>query len=299
MDQLHLINVFVAVANAGSLAGAARTLGVSPPAVTRAVNELESRLGVRLLTRTTRVVRLTEPGARYAEDCRRVLADLAQANASATGSHGTPSGRLTLTAPVLFGARFVTPIVTEYLRLYPAVDAACWFLDRIVNMTEEGVDVAIRIGDLPDSSLQAVRVGSVRRVICAAPAYLAQHGTPTDPDALAAHTIIDANAQRQTCTWRLRNDGAPLVVKLQARLTATTNDAARAAAVDGFGITRLLSYQITDQLQRGQLAIVLAEYEPPAWPIHLVHREGRHVSPRVRSFMDLAIDRLRAHPALR
>lgn len=298
MDQLHLINVFVAVVDAEGLAGAARKLGVSPPAVTRAINELESQLGVRLLTRTTRVVRVTETGARYADDCRRILAELAQANASVAGMHSAPSGRLTLTAPVLFGAKFVTPIVTEYLRRYPGVNASCWFLDRVVNMVDEGMDVAVRIGELPDSSMQAVRVGRVRRVICGAPAYLRQRGVPQFPEDLAAHDIVAAGAVAPGAEWRLLRDGAPCVVKLQPRMISTTNDAALAAAVGGFGLTRLLSYQVADQLRDGQLETVLGDFEPAALPVHLVHREGRHASQKARAFLDLAIERLRANPAL-
>ncbi len=298
MDQLHLINVFVAVVDAEGLAGAARKLGVSPPAVTRAINELESQLGVRLLTRTTRVVRVTEPGARYADDCRRILAELAQANASVAGMHSAPTGRLTLTAPVLFGARFVTPIVTEYLQRYPGVNASCWFLDRVVNMVDEGMDVAVRIGELPDSSMQAVRVGRVRRVICGAPAYLRQRGVPQVPEDLAAHDIVAAGEVAPRAEWRLLRDGAQCVVKLQPRMISTTNDAALAAAVGGFGLTRLLSYQVADQLRDGQLETVLGDFEPAALPVHLVHREGRHASQKARAFLDLAIERLRANPAL-
>lgn len=298
MDRLHLITVFVAVVDANGFAGAARKLGVSPPAVTRAVNELEAHLGVRLLTRTTRVVRVTEAGARYVEDCRRILAELAEADESASGLHGAPRGRLTLTAPVLFGARYVTPIVTEYLLRYPEVSVCGWFLDRVVNMMEEGVDVALRIGELPDSSMQAVRVGRVRRVICAAPAYLQQRGAPQSPDELAAHEIVSAGGVTPSCEWRLLQDGAPRVVKLQPRLAVTGNDAAIAAALGGFGLTRLLSYQVADLLREGRLQTVLEAFEPPPLPVHLVHREGRHASQKARAFLDLAIERLRANPAL-
>lgn len=298
MDRLHLITVFVAVVDANGFAGAARRLSISPPAVTRAINELETSLGVRLLTRTTRIVRVTEAGARYVEDCRRILAELAEADESVTGLHGAPRGRLTLTAPALFGARVVTPIVTEYLQRYPEVSASCWFIDRVVNMMEEGVDVAVRIGDLPDSSMQAVRVGQVRRLICAAPAYLAEHGAPQTPDELASHCIVSASSISGAPEWRLVCKGEARVVKPQPRLTVTTNDAAVVAAVGGFGLTRLLSYQVADELRDGRLQTVLDDCEPPAWPVHLVHREGRHASRKARAFLDLAIERLRAHPAL-
>jgi DNA-binding transcriptional LysR family regulator len=298
VDRLHLISVFVAVVDASGFAGAARKLNISPPAVTRAINELEDHLRVRLLTRTTRVVRVTEDGARYADDCRRILAELAEADDSVSGKHSSPRGQLTVTAPALFGAKFVTPIVTEYLTRYPEVNASCWFLDRVVNMMDEGVDVAVRIGELPDSSMQAARVGRVRRVICASPAYLEKRGIPQTPDALAAHCIISASAVTPSAEWRLVENGEPRVVKLQARMITTTNDSAVAAAVSGFGLTRLLSYQVAEQLRDGQLKTVLAEFEPAALPVHLVHREGRHASKKARAFLDLALERLRANPAL-
>ncbi len=298
MDRLHLITVFVAVVDTSGFAGAARKLGISPPAVTRAINELESHLGVRLLTRSTRVVRVTEDGARYADDCRRILAELAEADDAVSGKHGSPHGRLTLTAPALFGAKFVTPIVTEYLSRYPQVSASCWFLDRVVNMLDEGVDVAVRIGELPDSSMQAVSVGRVRRVICAAPTYLEKHGVPQTPDALSAHCIVSASAVTPTAEWRLMENGEPRIVKLQARMTTTSNDSAVAAVVSGFGLTRLLSYQVADQLRDGQLKTILTDYEPAPLPVHLVHREGRHASQKARAFLDLALERLRANPAL-
>jgi DNA-binding transcriptional LysR family regulator len=298
MDQLHLISVFVAVVDTNGFAGAARKLGISPPAVTRAINELESHLGTRLLTRTTRVVRVTEAGARYAEDCRHILGELADANESVSDTHGV-SGRLALTAPVLFGAKHITPIVTEYLQRYPAVNVSCWFLDRVVNMIDERVDIAVRIGELPDSSMQAVRVGRVRHVICAAPSYLEQHGIPKIPEDLLAHSIICATAVTPFPEWQMVENGVPRVLKLRARMTTTSNDSAVVAAVSGFGLTRLMSYQVADCVRDGQLKIVMSEFEPAALPVHVAHHEGRHASQKARAFLDLAIERLRNNPALR
>ncbi len=293
MDRLHLINVFVAVVDASGFAGAARKLGISPPAVTRAITELEAHLSTRLLTRTTRVVRVTEAGARYVEDCRRILAELAEADESVSGLHGAPRGRLTVTAPVLFGALHVTPVVTEFLQRYPEVTASCWFVDRVVNLTDEGVDVAVRIGELPDSSLQAIRVGSVRRVICAAPAYLAQHGEPKQPEDLLDHVVISANAVTPAPEWRFRVDGETRSVKLTPRMQTTTNDSAVAAAVGGFGLSRLMSYQVDSLVRKGELQLLLESFELTPLPVHLVHREGRHASHKARAFIDLAIERLR------
>ncbi|MDT9002244.1 LysR family transcriptional regulator [Paucibacter sp. APW11] len=299
MDRFHLIKVFVAVVDAEGFAGAARQLNLSPPAVTRAIAELESHLGVRLFTRTTRVVRVTEAGARYVEDCRRILAELAEADESVSGLHATPRGRLTVTAPALFGALFITPVVAEYLQRYPEVNASCWFLDRVVNLVEEGVDVALRIGELADSSLQAVRVGQVRRVIVAAPDYLQRQGVPQTPEDLSAHTIVAASGVTPTPEWRFRDtDGGPRSIKLQPRMVTTTNDSAVAAAVGGFGLSRLMSYQVAEHVQAGRLQIVLSDYESAPLPVHLVHREGRHASQKARAFLDLAIERLRSNKAL-
>ncbi len=298
MDRFHLINVFVTVADAQGFAGAARKLNMSPPAVTRAINELEAHLGLRLLTRTTRTVRMTDAGERYVQDCRRILIELQEADESVTGLHAAPSGRLTVTAPVLFGGLYVTPIVTEYLSRYPAVNASCLFLDRVVHLLDEGVDVAVRIGELPDSTMQAVRVGQVRRVICAAPDYLARHGAPATPEALHEHTVVSATSVTPNPEWKFMNQGQPRVVRLQPRLVTSTNDAAMAAAVSGFGITRLLSYQVAEQVRTGRLKMVLTDWEPPALPVHLVHREGRQAPQRVRAFLDLAIERLRQDIAL-
>ena len=298
MDRLHLITVFVAVVDANGFAGGARKLGISPPAVTRAINELETHLGVRLLTRTTRIVRVTESGARYADDCRLILAQLAEADESVTGMQVTPRGHLTITAPVLFGAKFVAPIVTEYLQRNPEVVASCWFLDRVVNMLDEGADVGIRIGELPDSSMQATAVGKVHRVICAAPSYLEQHGVPLTPADLLSHTIVSASAVTPTSEWRLVENGESRNIKVQPRMTTTSNDSALAAALGGFGITRLLSYQVAEFLLDGSLKMVLGEFELPALPVHVVHREGQHASKKARAFIDLVVERLRANPAL-
>ena len=298
MDKHHLISVFVAVVDANGFAGAARKLKVSPPVVTRAINELEETLGVRLLMRTTRVVRVTEAGARYADDCRRILAELAEADESASGQHGEPHGQIAITAPGWFGAKFITPIVTEYLNQHPKVSATCWFLDRLVNMVEEGVDVAVRIAELPDSSLQAISVGRMRLVTCASPAYLARQGLPRTLADLASHNIVCAGAVAPGHELRFSQDGRSRVLKMQPRLATTTNESAVAAAVSDFGLTQQMLYKVAEPLARGQLQEVLCDFEPPALPVHVLHREGRYASLRVRAFLDLAIERLRALPEL-
>lgn len=299
MDRLQAMTTFVAVVDSGGFASAARKLNLSPPVVTRAVAELEERLGLRLLTRTTRFVRVTEAGARYAEDCRRILAEVEEAETAAAGTQATPRGTLTVTAPVLFGQLYVTPILVSYLQQFPEVDAQCLFLDRVVSFVEEGIDVAVRIGELPDSSLQATRVGRVRPVLVAAPAYLEARDTPRRPEDLAEHSIISAAGVNPVSEWRFNDDGKPLLQRLQPRMRTTTNDSAIAAAVAGLGIARLLSYQVAAHVRSGALQVVLEDFEGAPLPVHVVHHEGRRVTQKVRAFVDLAVDRLRSDPALR
>jgi len=298
MDRLQAMTTFVAVVDSGGFASAARKLNLSPPVVTRAVAELEERLGLRLLTRTTRVVRVTDAGARFAEDCRRILADIEEAETVATGTHAAPRGTLTLTAPVLFGQLYVTPILVRYLQQYPEVDVQCLFLDRVVNVVEEGIDVAVRIGELPDSSLQAARVGRVRRVLVAAPAYLKAHGVPQHPEDLARHAIVSASGVTPVSEWRFSDAGKSLLQRLQPRMRTTTNDSAIVAALAGLGITRLLSYQVAAHVRSGALQVLLEDFETAPLPVHVVHHEGRRATQKVRAFIDLAVDTLRADPAL-
>jgi DNA-binding transcriptional LysR family regulator len=298
VDRLQAMTTFVAVVDSGGFASAARKLNLSPPVVTRAVAELEERLGLRLLTRTTRVVRVTDAGARFAEDCRRILADIDEAETVATGTHAAPRGTLSLTAPVLFGQLYVTPILVRYLQQFPEVDAQCLFLDRVVNVVEEGIDVAVRIGELPDSSLQAARVGRVRRVLVAAPSYLKAQGVPQRPEDLTRHTIVSASGVTPVSEWRFNDGGKSMLQRLQPRLRTTTNDSAIAAAVAGLGITRLLSYQVAAHVRSGALQMLLEDFEAAPLPVHVVHHEGRRATQKVRSFIDLAVDTLRADPAL-
>ena len=298
MDRLDLMTIFVAVAEAESFSGGARRLAMSPPAVTRAISALESRLAVKLLDRTTRYVRVTELGQRYLDDARRIIAEVDEAEDALVGINGTPKGQLTLTAPVLFGKMFVMPVVVEYLQRYPSMDVSALFLDRVVNMMEEGVDVGIRVGELPDSSLKAVRVGQIRRVLCASPQYLAEYGVPNHPHDLQQHRIVAATGVTPSVEWKFWQEQQALSVRLRPRLTVTTNDGAIESALAGFGVTRLMSYQIAHFVESGQLQILLADFESAPLPIHVLHREGRHKSARVRSFVDLVVERLRQEKAL-
>ena len=298
MDRFQSFQVFVRVAETASFAAAARGLGMSPPAVTRAVSALEERLGTRLLVRTTRSVRLTDSGTRFLEDCRRILGDLQEAENSAIGLHATPSGELRITAPVLFGRHFVTPILGDFLDRFPQVSATTLFIDRVVNLMDEGLDVAIRIGDLPDSALSAIRVGSVRRVVFAAPDYLKRYGTPRHPDDLADHRVVQSLALDTAPEWRFQVERKPYAVRLAPRVRMNTNDAVIALAEQGWGLSCLLSYQVAPHLMARRLQTVLTAFEPPPLPVHILHQEGRQVSAKVRAFVDFMVERLRADPVI-
>lgn len=298
MDRFTELQVFVAVAEAEGFAAGARKLGISPPVATRAVADLEARLGVKLLTRTTRYVRATDAGKHYLDDAKRILNGLSEADAVAAGINGQPSGHLTITAPVLFGKLFVQPCVLEYLNSYPDTTVSALYLDRVVNLMEEGLDVGVRIGALADSSLRAIRVGTVRRVLCAAPAYLIRAGTPQTPQQLSQHSIIASSGIGDSGIGGEWHFSGGQHLRIKPRLSVTSNDAALAAALAGFGITRLMSYQIAAQVTAGTLVILLPEYETSPLPIHIVHREGRYASAKIRCFLDLLTTRLRADQAL-
>lgn len=294
MDRWQAMRVFVKVAETGSFADSARQLHMSPPAVTRSVAALEDMIGTRLFTRTTRSVKLTEAGNRYLDDCRRILSDIAEAEAAAAGSYATPTGTLVVTASVLFGQMYVLPIMTEYLDLYPSMTGRGLFLDRVVNIVEEGIDVAIRIGHLADSGHSAIKVGSVRRVVCGAPAYFERYGIPTAPADLRDHRIIAPTSAWASPEWQF-GQGQRTSVTVHPRLFCNSNQAAISSAAEGWGLTRLLSYQIGPELVAGTLQTVLTDYEEAPLPIHVVHPEGRRAPAKVRSFVDLAVDRLRAN----
>ena len=298
MDRLHLMTVFVAVAEEESFAGGARRLGMSPPAVTRAVAALEERLGVKLLNRTTRFVRATEAGQRYLDDARRIIGEVDEADEAAAGINAEPCGHLAVTAPALFGKMFVLPGIVEYLRRHPAMEVSAMFVDRVVNLLEEGLDVGVRIGELPDSSMKAIRVGLVRRVLCASPAYLERRGTPVDLTGLPGHTLIAAAAVSPTLEWKFGQGPGSSSVRVNPKLTVNSNDAAIEAVLQGFGITRLLSYQVAAPVAAGQLRIILGEFEPAPMPIHVLHREGRYASAKIRTFVDLIAARLREDSSL-
>ncbi|WP_171205148.1 LysR family transcriptional regulator [Ruegeria sp. HKCCA0235A] len=298
MDRFHALSVFVKVAELKGFAAAARHLNMSPPTVTRLVSMLEDSLGLRLFVRTTRSVMLTDSGRRFFEDARRILMDLEEAERAAVGSYAEPTGELSVTASVLFGRMFVTPILGEFLELHPKISARTLYVDRVVNLVDEGLDVGIRIGNLADSSLMALRCGAVRQVVFAAPAYLDTRGEPDTPDDLANHAIINSTALHASAQWHFQKSEMVMTKRVNPRISMNTNDAVIELALQGHGIGRLLSYQVAPHVADGRLRTVLNSYEPPEVPIHLVHQEGRTVSAKVRAFVDFAAKRLKSDPYL-
>lgn len=295
MDRIEEMAAFVAVASAGTFVGAARQLGRSPAALTRAVAALEDRLGARLFTRTTRVVSLTDAGRRYLAPCDAVLRDVAALESSARTEREEVVGSLVVTASVVFGRLYVAPLVTEFLRRHAGVDARMVLSDDIVPLVEAGVDVGVRIAHLPDSSLKAIRVGSVCRGVYASPAYLAAYGEPVKPADLARHACIAFTGAGQPAErWRFGRGGKNSTVAIAPRFVVNLAEPAIDAAVAGFGVTRVLSYMVDHLVRVGALRPILRSYDPPAIPVHVVYPAGRHLPLRARLFIDLAVESLRA-----
>lgn len=299
MDQLDALRIFIAVADAHGFAAAARRLGLSAAGVTRSIQDLEQRLGVVLLQRTTRSVRLTEAGERFLGDCRRILADLDEAQGLARGDYREPQGQLAVTAPSMFGRIHVLPLLLAFLDGHPKVTARTLFVDRLVHLVDEGFDVALRFAQLPDSSLTAIPLGHMRRVTVAAPAYLSRAGEPRSLADLRHHEMIRIGRDGATgLAWNLgpAGRGEPLPGAERhttpSRLTVDSPEAAAAAAAAGHGLSRLFYYQVINDLNAGRLRLVLAGHEPPPVPLHLVYPAGRKAAAKVRAFIDFTAERL-------
>jgi DNA-binding transcriptional LysR family regulator len=290
MDRIDAMQAFVAVADLHGFAPAARKLGLSPSAVTRLIAALEDRLGARLLQRTTRQVALTDIGARYLERARRILADVEEAEGAAEGERIRPSGRLVVSAPVGFGRLHVSPVMSAYLKRYPEVSSELRLADRMINLVEDGVDLAVRIGHLADSTLVARHVGEMRRIVVASSGYLEAHGEPKTPEAIASHETIQFGATAAPPDWRFVRDGSEVRVTPAPRFITNSSDAAIQYAEAGGGLTRVMFYQAADALKKGRLRIVLAKFEQPPLPIHLVYPTSRLLSAKVRTFIDLVTE---------
>ncbi len=298
MDRLHLMTVFVAVVENEGFASAARKLRLSPPAVSRAVSELETRLGVKLLHRTTRHLQITDAGQRYYKDAKQIVALAEEADDIVRGRNATPRGMVRITASVLFGRLYVMDGIISYLKNYPEMQVDALFVDRVVNMLDEGVDVAIRIGELQDSSYKAIKVGTIRRVLCASTPYLKEHGFPKKPEDLSDHRIILARGMSPTNELKFMNNGKTIHVRVDPFLSVSDNFSAEKAVLADMGISRFLSYQVADSLESGALKVILSDYEHPPVPVHVVHREGRYSSARTKTLIDWMVEHLRSQTSL-
>jgi DNA-binding transcriptional LysR family regulator len=290
MDRIDAMQAFVAVADLQGFAPAARKLGLSPSGVTRLIAALEDHLGARLLQRTTRSVTLTDVGARYLERIRRILADVEETEGSVQDERTRPSGRLVVSAPVGFGRLHVSPVMSAYLTRYPEVSGELRLSDRMINLVEDGVDLAVRIGHLADSTLVARHVGEMRRIVVASDGYLKQRGEPKTPEAIASHLTIQFGALVASPEWHFVQDGREVRVACTPRFTTNSADAAIQYAEQGGGLTRVLAYQAAEAIKAGRLRIVLEKFEQPPLPIHIVYPTSRLLSAKVRTFIDLVID---------
>lgn len=290
MDRIDAMQAFVAVADLQGFAPAARKLRLSPSGVTRLIAALEDRLGARLLQRTTRSVTLTDAGSRYLERARRILADVEEAESAAEGERTRPSGRLVVSAPIGFGRLHVSPLMSAYLTRFPEVAGELRLEDRMVSLVEDGVDLAVRIGQLADSSLVARHVGEMRRIVVASPGYLKARGEPKTLEAVAAHDTIQFGATAGMADWRFVEDGREVRVAIAPRLSTNSADAAVQYAEQGGGLTRVLAYQAADAIKHGRVKVVLAKFELPAMPVHIVYPTSRLLSAKVRTFIDLVAE---------
>ncbi|WLI04903.1 LysR substrate-binding domain-containing protein [Pseudomonas sp. FP597] len=298
MDRYHEMRMFRALSQRPSLASAARFLNVSGPTLVRAIARLESRLGVPLVVRSTRGVALTEAGAAFMADCSRILDDIEQAEVCAKGLHVQAQGSLRVHLPLLFSRYVMAPMLTRYMDLYPQVRLFAHYHDRVVNLHEEGVDVAVVMGHLPSSSLIARPVGQVRSIVCASPAYLAIHGEPLVPEDLLRHRLIAVQAHQDKVQWPFQVGAETSLFKARPHLGCSTVQAAISAAAQGAGLVRCESYPLYDYLQSGRLRPVLGAYETASLPVQVVYREGLKAPIRVRSLVDFLVEHLREHPAL-
>jgi DNA-binding transcriptional LysR family regulator len=296
MDRLEAMTILVAVVETGSFTAAGRKLGIPLPTVSRKLAELEAHLGTRLLTRSTRRLALTETGADYVAGCKRILEEIGDIERKASGEYAVPKGELVVTAPVVFGRLHVLPIVSEFLFTYPDVDVRLLLSDRNAHLLDDHIDLAVRIGILPDSSMMATQVGTVRKVVCGSPSYLAKYGTPTKPDEVSGLPCVTFDVLSSVTSWSFIDGGDQglRAVSVRSRLSVNTAEAALDAAVAGVGLTRVLSYQAAGALEDGKLQVVLDAFEPPPIPVSLIHAAQGPLPRKVRTFLDFAAPRLRA-----
>lgn len=294
MDRLEGMSIVLAVAEAGSLSAAARRQKMPLATVSRKVSELEAHLRTKLFNRSSRVLVPTDAGHSYIAAAKRILADVAEAERAASGEYSTPRGELTVSAPFAFGRLHLVPVLAEFVAVYAEVDIYLDLLDRPVNLLEEHVDVALRLGTLADSSLIAIRIGEIRRVLCASPAYLKSRGTPRSPDDLSNHDCISFVPFQSPTTWTFKRDRTEHVVPVRSRLVLNNLESACEAARAGMGIASVFSYQLAGSVKSGELALLLQDFEPPPLPVSLVYPPNRFMPVKLRAFLDFAVPRLRA-----
>jgi DNA-binding transcriptional LysR family regulator len=293
MDRLEAMSTFLAVVETGSLSAAARRLNSPLATVSRKVSDLESHLRTKLFNRSSRKLVLTDAGSSYVAACKRILADVGEAERAASGEYAAPTGELIVTASVGLGRICLIPILADFLKAYPDIEVNLLLNDRVVSLFQEQIDVGLRVGALPDSSMMAIRVGAVRRVLCASPAYLAAHGTPRTPDELAGHDCIRYPVFESPDIWTFVIDKTNVAVPVRARLVVGTAEAACDAACAGIGIAGTVSYHIQAALERGELTTLLDEFQPAPKPVHLVYTANRFLPIKVRAFLDFAAPRLK------
>ncbi|WP_192814360.1 LysR family transcriptional regulator [Rhizobium sp. PDO1-076] len=297
MDRFEAMSILLAVVEAGSLSAGARRLGAPLATVSRKVADLEKHLGARLVLRTRRGLAMTEEGRAFVAASRRILEELDVAERQASGEYRALRGGLHVTAPIAFGERHLLPIVMEFLKEHPDINLRLTLADRQLSLADEHVDVALRIGHLTDSALIATRLGTVRRVLCASPDYLARKGVPDQPDDLAQHDGISFQGFATAPEWRYRRDGVAFSIEPRAKLSVNTTQAAIQAALAGIGIVRVLSYQISDHLRSGALQELLTEFAPEPLPVNVIHAPADPLPLKVRCFLDWIAPRLRAQIA--
>lgn len=296
MDRFAAMKIFMKVADCESLAEAARTLFMSASAVTRSITYLEEQIGTRLFVRTTRALKITEAGSRYLQDCRRILADIEASESAAAAAYSMPSGKLTVTSPALFGQLYVLPILLDFLQQHRRVNGYALFTNRVTDLVAEEVDVAVRIGHLPDSDYRAIQVGTVRSIVCGSPTYFAAHGVPANPADLHNHNAIAVDDVWSPQDWEFCNPD--MTVTVNPRLLCATDEAAVAATMAGWGLTKIMVYKIATPLIEGRLQPVLADFEGPALPVHALVPEGKHMPAKVKLFLELLVERLKNNPII-
>jgi DNA-binding transcriptional LysR family regulator len=297
MDRLEAMSMVLAVAEAGSLAAAARRLNMPVATASRKITELETHLRAKLFDRSARSLMLTDAGSSYVAALKRILADLSEAERAAAGEYSTPTGELVVTAPVVLGRTHLVPILAEFLRSYPDITVRLVLGDRILNLAEDRIDLALRVGALPDSRMIALRLGSTCRVVCASPAYLASRGTPRAPDDLAGHDCILYEGYQVPDLWPFLRDKTDIAIAVRPRLVVSTVEAACDAARAGIGLTQALSYHVADSIEAGTLATVLDEYRPVPLPIHFVYQAGPFLPIKLRTFLDFVSPHMKARLA--